>query len=67
MNNIKKIHKDTRKYYTKFYNEYELRFLQLLLDKKTLENIKHLQQVQPMKKKRVYITYRTRLNFEPDD
>ena len=51
----------------KYYNEYEFRFLQVLLNKNTLENIKRLQHVQPMKHKKVYITYRTRLNFEPDD
>jgi len=51
----------------KYYNEYEFRFLQVLLNKNTLENIKRLQQVQPMKHKKVFITSENKLYFELDD
>ena len=39
----------------KVYNEYELRFLQILVDKKTYDLIEHMQSVQGMKIKKVFI------------
>ena len=41
----------------KYFNEYELRFLQVLLDKKTYGKIKHLQTVQGMKSKKVFFSH----------
>jgi len=39
----------------KIYNEWELRFLQVLTDKKTYDLIEHMQTVQPMRSKKVFI------------
>lgn len=39
----------------KVYNEYELRFLQILVDKKRHDVITHMQTVQGMRGKKVFI------------
>ena len=52
--------------YLKSYNKYELRFLQVLIDKKTYESIKNLHEVKGMKKKKVFIEDNKRLSFESE-
>jgi len=39
----------------KWYNDYELRFLQVLMDRDDLEFIKRTTRVQPVKSKKVYL------------
>ena len=39
----------------KVYNEYELRFLQILVDKKTYDLIEYMQSVQGMKINKLFI------------
>lgn len=41
----------------KKYNEYELRFLQILVDKKIYGKLKNIQEVQGMKKKKVFLDH----------
>ena len=36
----------------KYYNEFELRFLHVLVDKKVWEKITHLQHVQPVRRRK---------------